>query len=136
MLVHQGALGRAGLEEQIQHTGNLGESDLRHAVFLGATVGLTSGMACGVVLWLIGIFPGDASSAVAFGALMGPLVGLLMTSIVGTGLVDWRLRRLAGSGLHQGEVLMTVDVGNREIADRVIDILQRHRAVVAEKSVA
>jgi hypothetical protein len=66
---------------------------------------------------------------------MGLLVGMLMMSIVGTGLIDRRLRRLA-RGLGAGEILLTVDAPNREAADTVIHLLERDGAHVAEKGTA
>lgn len=135
VLVHRDAVDPVKFEEQIQHSGNLGESDLRHALVLGALLGSSLGAIWGMLLALIGLFPGSVGWGAAYGALMGLLVGMLMMSIVGTGLIDRRLRRLA-RGLGAGEVLLTVDAPNREVADMVIHLLERDGAHVAEKGIA
>lgn len=135
ILVHWGIKDMASFEQAVQHSGESGETDVRHAMFLGAVVGLLTGAVLGAVLAVVQIFPGTLLQGVAFGALMGTLVGLLMMAIVGSGLMDRRLQRLTRD-LHDGEIVVTVRTEDRSGHERVRQALQQCGAEVADKSVA
>ncbi|MBL8727929.1 MAG: DUF1269 domain-containing protein [Planctomycetes bacterium] len=135
MVAHFGATDAAEFEQVVQHSGEFAETDLRHAIVVGGVSGLLTGAVLGLVLALVGFFPGTPFVGLGFGALMGVLVGLLMMSIFGTGLMDRRLQRLT-QNLHAGEVVITVRTVDRATCDQVQQALTEHGAQVAEKSLA
>lgn len=135
VLMHWGAKDAASFEQQVQHSGEFGETDVRHAMLLGSGIGLLAGAAFGALLAFVEIFPGTAMHGLVFGAVMGVLVGLLMMSIIGTGLMDRRLMRLTRD-LHEGQVVLTVRTKDRAAHDLAHRTLAKYGAEIAEKSVA
>jgi hypothetical protein len=133
ILVHGGARGPAEFEQQIQGSGDLAESDVRHALVVGGTLRLFCGAVLGAVLALLGVFPSTILHGVFVGALMGMLVGLLMMVLVGSGLLDRRLKKLA-RGLHAGEVVITVDAEDEASTAAVAKVLREASVETAEKS--
>ena len=135
IFMHWGAKDTASFDQQVEHSGEFGETDLRHALLLGAGLGLLTGAALGAVLSLVQLFPGALVHGIGFGALMGLLVGLLIMSIVGTGLIDRRLQRLTRN-LHAGEVVIKVRTPDRAAHQLAHKALLQSGAEVAEKAVA
>lgn len=135
VLMHWGAQDTASFDHELQHSGESGETAVRHAMVLGGILGLLSGAALGAVLSLTNLFPGDLVNGIEFGALMGVLVGLLMMSIMGSGLMDRRLKRLTRN-LHAGEVVITVRTNDRATHELAHQALLHSGAEIAEKSVA
>ncbi len=133
--VHPGAYDAATFEETMRHGGDLGDSDLRHALALGVAAGLLGGAALGLALAIFGVFPGTVVQGAVFGGFMGALAAFLVVSLLGPNLVDHRLRHLV-KGLRASEVVVTVHTDDRESADRVREALEASGARVAEKSVA
>ncbi len=133
VVTHYGVADDQAFEQVVQHSGVAAETDLRHALVVGIVSGGVVGCACGALLSVFGIFPGTAGQGAVFGALMGVLVGFVMMSIFGSGLMDGRLRRLIRS-MHRGEVVVTVRAPNRQTCDQVRDVLVRNGALVVEKS--
>lgn len=133
IVAHLGATDAASLEHEVQQAGTFPETDLRHALVIGITAGLVAGSAFGALLASVGIFPGTVWQGAGFGALMGVLVGLLMMSILGTGLMDRRLQRVTRN-LQPGEVVLTVRTTDRETCDQVNAALLGTGAQIAEKS--
>jgi uncharacterized membrane protein len=135
ILMHWGAQDSASFDHEVQHTGESGETAVRHAMVLGAILGLLSGAAFGAVMSLMDLFPGNLVNGIEFGALMGVLVGLLMMTIMGSGLMDRRLKRLTRN-LHAGEVVLTVRTKDRATQKLAHQALLQAGAEIAEKSVA
>jgi hypothetical protein len=133
ILIHGGARSPAEFEQQIQGSGDLAESDLRHALVVGGTLGLLCGAVLGAILALVGVFPSGLAHGAFLGALMGVLVGLLMMSLVGTGLLDWRLAKLT-SGLNRGEVVVTLESDDPASTEAVANALREAGVEAAEKS--
>lgn len=135
VVAHFGATDAAEFEQVVQHSGELAETDLRHALVVGCVTGSLTGAVVGPILAVVGIFPGTIPQGLGFGAFMGLLVGLLMMSVLGTGLMDRRLQRLT-KNIHSGEVVITVRSKSRESCDLVNRALAANGAQVAEKSIA
>ena len=135
ILMHWGAKDTASFDQEVQHSGESGETDVRHAMVLGAILGLSIGATFGAVLSLVNLFPGYLVNGIEFGGLMGVLVGLLMMSIMGSGLIDKRLKRLTRN-LHVGEVVITVRTKDRATHELAHQALLQSGAEIAEKSVA
>jgi len=133
--VHPGAYDAAEFEETILHGADFGDSDLRHALFLGVFGGMIGGGGVGVALSAIGLFPGTMAQGALFGGLMASLAAFLVMSMMGTSIVDHRLKKLV-KGLRSSEVVVTVHTADRVSADRVREALEASGARVAEKSVA
>jgi hypothetical protein len=123
----------ASFAESVQHSGLLAESDLRHARIVGATAGLAAGALGGLALHAVGIFPGTLGQGAVFGAFMGVLVGLVMMSVFGAGLMDRRLRQLA-KGIQSQDVVLTVRTPDLPSCERARRSLEQCGAKVAEKS--
>ncbi len=135
LLAHFGVEDDNAFEQSVQHSGLLAESDLRHARIVGATSGALAGALGGMGLRLLGIFPGTLVQGAVFGAFMGVLVGLVMMSIFGAGLMDRRLRKLA-KGIGSKDVVVTVRTPDRPACERARRSLLECGAEVAEKSQA
>lgn len=133
VVTHRGVADRQAFEQIVQHSGVAAETDLRHALVVGITSGGVVGCAFGALLSAIAIFPGTLGQGAVFGALMGVLVGFVMMSIFGSGLMDGRLRRLIQT-LHRGDVVVTVHAPDRPTCDQVREVLLQNGAVVVEKS--
>ena len=135
VVVHRDVLSGTQLEEQVQHSGEGGESDAAHGVALGAGLGAAVGAVLGVLLaGPFGLLGGGPLVGVLFGAGSGSLYGMLSAGLVGAGLTDHSLKRLA-DGIASGDVLVTVRAPDKPTEARVEGILRRHGAAVAEKNV-
>jgi hypothetical protein len=134
MVAHIGAVGPGEFEQVVQHSGVAVETDVRHALVVGVAAGGTTGAALGAALAAVDLFPGTLGHGAMFGAIMVLLVGLLMMSIFGSGLMDGRLRRLT-QDLRRGDVVLTVRAANREDCDMARAACVEHGADVAEKGV-
>lgn len=130
-----GAADAASFDQIVQHSADFTQTDRRHALVLGIAAGAAVGAVLGLVLAAVGMFPSTLPQGALFGAVMGLALGLLAMLIIGSGLMDRRLRRLTAD-LHRGEVVVTMHVPTRESADRATSVLTAHGASFAEKSPA
>ena len=136
ILTHEHAHGDR-LGEQVQHSEGFAETDMKHGFAVGIVVGTLVGTAVGVGLfaWLFGATVLTMLVGAGFGALMGAFVGSIMSGIVGTGLVDRRLSRLA-RGLEDGEVIVTIEAAAADERDRIERTILLHGGRFADKSPA
>ncbi|MFN7672537.1 MAG: hypothetical protein ACK595_04385 [Planctomycetota bacterium] len=133
VVAHFGASNAQEFEQVVQHSGAAAETDVRHALVVGVLSGGLTGALLGPLLAAIDLFPGTTGQGALFGVVMGVLVGLLMMSVFGSGLMDTRLRRLTRD-LRRGEVVVTIRTANRPDAERIREACVAHDAEVAEKS--
>lgn len=133
VVAHFGSTSDSEFEQVVQHSGEVAESDLRHALVVGCATGTASGALFGLTLAVVEIFPGTAWQGMGFGSLMGFLIGVLVMSILGRSLMDGRLRKLT-KGLQSGEVVITVRSNDRVASARIQQSLVEHGARIAQKS--
>lgn len=96
------------------------ESDGRRGLQIGLGLGVSAGLVCGYVVWgLLGMSP---LSGLICGAFMGALIGVVMSGIVGAGLVNPRLASTVRA-LQGGQVLVSIScrtLAEHEIALRLL----------------
>ncbi|MCA8944228.1 MAG: DUF1269 domain-containing protein [Planctomycetes bacterium] len=132
LIVHRDAMSQAEFDEIAQHS-DLDESDTKHGFALGAWLGATTGAIVGALLaGPLGLFGAGPLVGTVWGAGAGTLYGTLSAGLIGTGLTDHSLERLA-ERIHAGDVLITVQAPSKEAEERVEATLQKHGAVIAEK---
>lgn len=134
VLMHEHAEG-GRLYEQVQHTGDTEETEARHGLLVGIITGLVLGLIVGggVFAWFFGATAGMVAAGAVLGALAGMAVGAIMSGIVGTGLTDRRLERLA-RGLRAGDVIVTFELPDKSSRESIESIIQRHGGRFEEKS--
>lgn len=102
---------------------------LKRGFVIGGTIGAIAGALMGGPLGLIAAGP---LAGMLFGAGGGALYSTLGAALIGAGLPDKSLKKLA-EGLEEGKVLVTFKTDHHESERRVEDIVQDYGAEIAEK---
>lgn len=135
LVVHRDALSETELAEAVQHSKGTDETDATRGLALGASLGAATGAVVGALLaGPFGLIGGGPLVGELFGAGTGSLHGMLWSGIVGAGLTDHSLKKLA-ERIEAGDVLITVRAPDKPTEDRVEAILHENGATIAEKHV-
>lgn len=99
------------------------------AIIVGAVVGLALGLGAGLGLDIMGLTPAIGAM---FGLITGVLSGMLGGMMAGTRRPKAALRE-AAEGLAQGQVLLTVEVGDPGHVELVVELLDGRGAVLVDR---
>jgi uncharacterized membrane protein len=134
LVVHRDAASEVRLDEVVQHSGEMAETDVKRGLAMGATLGGAAGAIIGAILaGPFGLLGAGPLAGVLFGGMAGSLYGMLGSGLVGAGLTDHTLKKLA-ERIQVGDVLLTVRTEDDVSERRVSELLRQHGAEIAEKS--
>jgi hypothetical protein len=124
---HMHFLGRRDLPlGELHEAGVLQKTDVRHAFFLGAGIGVLGGAALGVALKVssIGGYEFDVGTLLLC-ALGGLLLGAWGATLIGVSTPSVKLRRFEAE-LEAGRILLMVDVPRARVEEIRQLLAQRH----------
>lgn len=132
---HMHFLGRRDMPLEDLHEANfLQKTDVRHAFFLGAGIGVVGGAAVGVVLKMTSLGGFDFSvGTLIICTLAGLLLGAWASTMIGVSTPSVALKPFEGE-LEAGRILLMVDVPHARV-DEIQQLLEKRHPEADRKGV-
>lgn len=134
VLMHEDLQNKEELNRIVQHDGEGYMTDAVHGITTGATIGFFAGGVLGTILaGPFGLLGGGSLVGMIFGAGAGTVQGALAAGLIGSGLTDHSLQKLANR-LDAGDILVAIRCDDSQTEVAVEAILRWQGARIAEKT--